>query len=287
MYYAPEALHAFVAAATLGSFSAAARRLHKSQSTVSEAIANLEIDLGVTLFDRSARPPALTEAGRRLLPGAEAVLAAHDALDRHAGRLAAGVEPRLSLVVSDTALEAIAYQALLAELDRRYPELELECIVAEHVDALDLVAQGRAQLGLVGALPDYPADIGHATLATPAQISVYVGRGHPLAGKGRLERDDLARARELRLATVREKAPRAAGPRVWSAPNYLLLMEMAAFGFGWAALPDWLASELGREQLVRLDVAGWPRRLAVDVLWSRRHRLGPAGGWLLETLRRS
>ncbi|MEO3960792.1 helix-turn-helix domain-containing protein, partial [Chromobacterium piscinae] len=41
-----DALSAFVYAADLGSFSAAARRLGKSQSTVSEAIANLEIDLG-------------------------------------------------------------------------------------------------------------------------------------------------------------------------------------------------------------------------------------------------
>lgn len=44
MHYSPEALHAFVEAAALGSFSAAARKLRKSQSTVSTAIANLEAD---------------------------------------------------------------------------------------------------------------------------------------------------------------------------------------------------------------------------------------------------
>ena len=53
-----EALFMFVEAAALGSFSAAARKLGKQQSTVSEAIANLEIDLGLTLFDRSTRRPA-------------------------------------------------------------------------------------------------------------------------------------------------------------------------------------------------------------------------------------
>ena len=41
MRHSPEALHAFAEAATLGSFSAAARKLGKRQSTVSEAIANL------------------------------------------------------------------------------------------------------------------------------------------------------------------------------------------------------------------------------------------------------
>ncbi len=48
-----EVLQAFVQAATQGSFSAAARKLGKSQSTVSAAVANLEIDLDVVLFDRS------------------------------------------------------------------------------------------------------------------------------------------------------------------------------------------------------------------------------------------
>ncbi|NVL29209.1 LysR family transcriptional regulator, partial [Pseudomonas syringae pv. actinidiae] len=52
MSYSPEALEAFVQIAALGSFSAAARRLGKSQSTISEAISRLEIDLGLELFDR-------------------------------------------------------------------------------------------------------------------------------------------------------------------------------------------------------------------------------------------
>ncbi len=48
MPYSPESLQAFVEAAALGSFSAAARRLRKTQSTVSTAIAHLEADLGVS-----------------------------------------------------------------------------------------------------------------------------------------------------------------------------------------------------------------------------------------------
>ncbi|WP_371350738.1 LysR family transcriptional regulator, partial [Salmonella sp. M265] len=49
MHLSPESLEAFVQAVSLGSFSAAARKLGKSQSTVSEAIARLEIDLGLEL----------------------------------------------------------------------------------------------------------------------------------------------------------------------------------------------------------------------------------------------
>ena len=45
-------IEAFVQAAELGSFSAAARRMGKAQSAVSTTIANLEIDAGFELFDR-------------------------------------------------------------------------------------------------------------------------------------------------------------------------------------------------------------------------------------------
>lgn len=51
MRYSPEALMAFVETVSCGSFSAAARRLRKSQSTISTAIAHLEADLGFSLFD--------------------------------------------------------------------------------------------------------------------------------------------------------------------------------------------------------------------------------------------
>lgn len=53
-------MQAFVFAAKLGSFSAAARRMGKAQSAKSMAIANLEIDAGVEIFDRQGRSPVLT-----------------------------------------------------------------------------------------------------------------------------------------------------------------------------------------------------------------------------------
>ena len=81
MRYSPEALTAFVESVACGSFSGAARRLRKSQSTISTAIANLEADLGVTLFDRTSRQPTLTPQGEQVLSYVKAILAASDRLD--------------------------------------------------------------------------------------------------------------------------------------------------------------------------------------------------------------
>src|SRR5260370_12810822 len=66
-------LRTFIAAADEGSFSAAGRRLRRAQSVVSHTLANLEGQLGVKLFDRSARLPLLTDQGPALLVDARAV----------------------------------------------------------------------------------------------------------------------------------------------------------------------------------------------------------------------
>lgn len=88
MRYSPESLEAFVQTVESGSFSAAARALRKSQSTISTAVANLEQDLGFTLFSRESRNPVLTENGQRALAQVKEILAASAQLDELAIRLA-------------------------------------------------------------------------------------------------------------------------------------------------------------------------------------------------------
>ena len=68
-------LKAFYWAATLGSFAIAASRLSISQSALSKRIAELEMDLGVELFDRSTRRAVATEAGLALMVGAKQMIA--------------------------------------------------------------------------------------------------------------------------------------------------------------------------------------------------------------------
>ena len=67
------ALHAFEAAARLGSFTAAAEELHLSPSTVSHRIRGLEAELGFALFERLARSVRLTDLGKAYLPVVRAV----------------------------------------------------------------------------------------------------------------------------------------------------------------------------------------------------------------------
>lgn len=74
-------LQIFLAIVETGSFAAAARRLGRATSVISYAIANLEAQLGLELFDRgAARTPQLTEAGRAVLADARSI-ASLDAWD--------------------------------------------------------------------------------------------------------------------------------------------------------------------------------------------------------------
>ncbi len=283
MRYSPEALLAFVEAAALGSFSAAARKLRKSQSTISTAIANLEADLGLILFDRQARQPVLTVAGRKVLGHVQEILAASERLDALSIRLGDNIEPRLTIVFSDT-YQPNHHDNLLKHFERRYQDIELECMIAEGGDVLDLLQTGRAQLGMLAVQPNYPPDIGVARLPEQTEMGLFVSHDHPLTQISALTQAHLASNRQLYLNTyTNSNLPKPQG-RVWSAPSYLMLLEMAEQGAGWAILPHWLVKQYGHERLTELKIRGWPNLVSVDAVWSKLTPPGPAGLWLLDRL---
>ncbi|CAI8713199.1 LysR family transcriptional regulator [Pseudomonas koreensis] len=278
-----EVLLAFVQAATQGSFSAAARKLGRSQSTISAAVASLEIDLDLILFDRSSRKPTLTPAGHVMLQRAEAILAATSRMEMSARQLAQGVEPKLTVAISDT-YQSARFEAALVGFEQRYPDLELECLIAECDDLIELVQRGRAHLAFAEMQDTYPPDLVTSTVAERTDLALFVKDDHVLTRVERVDQQVLEQHRELRLATIVNPYDSRAKGRVWSAPSYLMLMEMAEMGFGWAALPRWLVARFGNGSLVELTVRGWPRPVYVDALWSRLYPPGPAGSWLLSKM---
>ena len=88
-----------VAVADAGSFSAAARKLGRVQSAISQSIQTLETTLGLALFDRSGKTPRLTDAGKALVGDARALIAGAQAIRARAQSMADDVEPELTLAV--------------------------------------------------------------------------------------------------------------------------------------------------------------------------------------------
>src|SRR5512145_18307 len=95
-------LRVFRQVAESGSFSAAARAMHRAQSAVTYAVQKLEDQVGTPLFDRSGYRPVLSDAGRALLPRAARILEELAAFSSQARAISGGLEPEVSLVVDPT-----------------------------------------------------------------------------------------------------------------------------------------------------------------------------------------
>ncbi len=123
----PELRHLryFVAVAEELSFSRAADRLHMAASPVSQAIRQLEAELGVELFVRTTRSVSLTEAGRRLLADGSAALQAVEEAFANASRAGPGVLGTLRLGCTPAARHELR-PALVAALRERHPGIEVD-----------------------------------------------------------------------------------------------------------------------------------------------------------------
>lgn len=141
---------AFLRTADLGSFAAAGRSLGLSASAVGKAVAKLEQQLGVRLFQRSTRSLRLTEEGRLLQERGRRIL---DELDETQVMLAQTREtPRGRLRVS---MPIIGYHLLLPTLPdfmARYPEIELDLDFNDRI--VDLIEEGVDVAVRSGDLPD-------------------------------------------------------------------------------------------------------------------------------------
>lgn len=283
MRFSLEQIQMFILVVEAGSFSAAARRLGKTQSTISSAIGNLEIDLGVSLFDRTSKMPVVTEAGRALLAEATAVLERCRSLEAHAASLADANPGELTLAIE------IPYNTVmpaLIDFEQEFPYVDLTIRNPVYGDVSDLVLKGEAALGIAFAQPDYPPELDFLQLGK--LIMVHVAHpSHPLASLDSVSFADLHAYRRLAFSAHASKLPTTEylrATRTWQAESYLALMEMVGSGLGWATLPRQLIrNELDTGELVELQLSAYPHTdwlVGVDLLWRKSASRGRADRWL-------
>ena len=120
-------LRVFLTVVEVGSFAAAARKLHRATSVISYSIANLETQLGVSLFDRhTTRKPQLTEAGRTVLAEARTITNGINGLRAKVKGLLQGLEAEVHLVV-DVMLPAERVVDALSPFVKRSRPLRFTC----------------------------------------------------------------------------------------------------------------------------------------------------------------
>lgn len=250
-------LRLFVEVAQRGGFAAVARDRGMDPSTVSRAVATLESELGVRLFQRTTRAMRLTEAGdlylARVAPIVDELERAHD----EATSTRSNPVGTLRLTGS-VAFGQVRLMPILPEFRALFPRLKLELILTDA--NLDLVAD-RIDLAIRLA-PSYGADvIGAKLFPTHYRVvasSAYVTQmGRPLAPHDLSTRNALLltlpeyRSRWLfRTNKDIEEVP-VTGDFICS--SVLALRSAALSGLGPALLADWLIhEELASGQLVNL-----------------------------------
>jgi len=144
-------LAAFCAVVERRSFSQAADRLGVTQPAVSLQVRALEKRLGAQLLDRSGRRVEPTEAGWKLYRGAQRMLALEDQL---VADVAASGEGALSgdlVLGASTGPAAVAIPVVLAEFQRRNPDVRVFLTVSDTHSVVERVAARELELGIVGA----------------------------------------------------------------------------------------------------------------------------------------
>lgn len=145
-------LRYFVTIAELGSFTAAASRLNIVQSALSRQIANLEADLGVSLFYRDGRRVRLAPAGERLQMAAQKILldieeikvAIRQCNDEIVGRVAFGAHPSDGDVI---------LPRLFNRVHEEYPGIQLDPVQALTADLQEMLVKGRLDFAIL-TFPD-------------------------------------------------------------------------------------------------------------------------------------
>ncbi len=173
-------LRAFVALCEMRHFGAAARRLGIGQSSLSEAFAALEASVGARLVERSPRRIVVTPEGRRLLPHAQAAVAAADAFELAAAGLGALLSGPLRIGLIPTVAPYLL-PALLARLGRAAPALELH-VREDQTETLLTALRGGDVDAAVLALPAAEEGIDELALYDE-EFVVVVPAGHPWAGR--------------------------------------------------------------------------------------------------------
>jgi DNA-binding transcriptional LysR family regulator len=284
MQWSLEQIRLFVSVAEQRSFSAVARESRRAQSAVSQAIALLETDLGVSLFDRSSgRQPQLTGAGSALLEEARELLRQCERLDGRALALMRGEEARLR-VAHD---EAMPYQPVLDSLealDERFPSVEVQLASSAQGDVARKLVERRADLGLLFHHEQMPEALERRVLGSVEMVTV-CSVNHPLVNEASVTRQHLARHRQLLIAPLQSDYPggEQLSPQVWRADSFYVMAELLMRGLGWAWLPRHVVQYPAYHgQMVELTSEWTPPALVVEMVWRRDEPLGPAARWLAE-----
>jgi DNA-binding transcriptional LysR family regulator len=280
-------LKVFLAVVETGSFAGAGRRLNRATSVISYAIANLEAQLGLSLFDREAtRKPTLTVAGQALLAEARTVAHGIDGLRAKAKGLLQGLEAEVHLAV-DVMMPATRVSDVLKAFREAFPTVALRLSTEALGAVAALVLDGRASVGIGGPVTTDIEGLERISVGSVPLIPV-AAPDHPLA---QAEKLPPGAGREHIQLVLTDRSPLTQGrdfsvfsSRTWRLADLGSKHALLREGIGWGNMPvPMIEADLKSGALVHLSM---PDHHGGIYRFDAFHRTdtppGPAGTWLLQ-----
>ena len=281
-----EQWQALVAIVDAGSYDAAARAIHKSQSALSYAVQRIESLLDVQVFERQGRRAVLTPTGEQLQRRARQLLEDAGGVERVARSMSAGWEAELRI-----AAEIVFPNALLLEcLDRfgrESPHTRIEVVESVLAGTAEALTHRLADLAISSTVP--PGFVGEPLIRLRLVLAAHPA--HPLHRLGRpVALRDLRKHRQL---VVREsdskRATRATvdASQRWTVSHVATSVHAATQGYGYGWFPqERIRTELAQGLLKALPLAeGGERHAELYLVFGDRENAGPGVLRLAELLR--
>lgn len=301
MPFSADQVPLFLAVLDAGSFSAAARKLGRVPSAVSMAIAQLEAELDLQLFDRRGREPVPSAAARALEPQARLLAEQLQLLNWQAQALHAGLEERLTLAIAPELL-ATHWSEPLNRLVHEFPALPIEVLAAPQADALELLHAGRAHLALVFERPAMDGREGFQEMGRETLVAVMspqfelwqqalTEHEQGRTTRPQLTVEQLAATRQVLVAS---RDPQQTDPRfvfarqLWRTDSHQAALSLIGAGLAWGWLPKGLVeSHIGSGALMEIPVLNISNgtTLFVDWVWSKERPQGLAARHFVQLLR--
>lgn len=274
----------FVTVAETGSVSAAAGIVHVTQPAISRQIRQLENELGIELFARSAGRLRLSAAGRQFLPHAQDVLRQADGARNAARSYAAGRLDRITIAAPTTTLTDVI-APFLATLGRDDPMPTV--IESDFPEAYDALRHG-ADLAIATVPP--PARVASTALAV-LPLWAYVRADHKWHDRGSVRLKELATETLLVLTPgfkprqILDRAMERAGvpaSTLVDCSNPQVAQALAAAGRGVAVVSD--DPRFGLHPL-EIDGRDGPLRIELFAAWEPSHHAAATLDQLASRLR--
>lgn len=270
-----------------GGFNQASEGIHKSQSSIHNAVGKIEASLGVKLFRIEGRKTLLTEAGEMMLRRVDYLLDEAARVEAIGNSLSQGVETSLRIAVDEVFPQALMYR-ILDSVSAQYPFLRIELMESVLTGSKELLDNAEVDIAIS---PITDSKLFNEELCQIEFVAVANPEHHLNQIDRPLTLEDLKSHRQI---VVRDSAASRKQDEGWLQANQRwtvshmrtsIDMIKSGFGFAWLPIPL-IEQELAEGELVPLSLeTGGKRKAQLFLLFNDGDNLGPAARTFLGELR--